>query len=379
MTYRAPVRFLGVLSFGVFLLINASNGGAPETRTVARLASEPVKLHACNSVAYAQIPSHLDMFIGRIQATDDPVHCAKGNPYWTLGLFRMDWASKELTLVKPLFMPPVRASSSIELITGYDPHVVEFNGETWVGFECAGHGIKSVAVCIAPFDPETSKIDLDRLTVPIDGKPPLPPPWISASVPKLLSYKGHLYLYWSVVEKDAQRHFVYAVTQRGAELVQESNGSRRLWVKNSGNVPVYTQDERLTVEVMKRPPQDDRSNYIADVMDVEAVNDLIIVLTAVGGTAGAACRLPQDDSPGCYRLKITATKRPLALDGFSDMSFKGKLPPNGQEYSRLFREPNGSYILIGHYFKPTPQNFGSDFVPAGMLAYSIPLDASEFQ
>lgn len=339
----------------------------------------PIKVYApgCNAVVFTQIPDMLDLFIGRQINVTDPQNGCKGNGT-SLVLLKMDWRTYRLEILRTILQTPAEIFGGRGRIdSAYDPYVAKFNGEYWVAFECTISGIPALraGTCMGPFDPLAPErgIDLSRTYVPVYTRysDAMDESW-SASDPKLLTYGGKLYLYWSSIWAKAppgvrKRQWLMSAT-RGMELVQEAAGQHLLWGKGAGR-PVAAYDPSLNVEVWGVDRADPRSNQTADMFSVTAINGVIYATAGVGGNG---CLTPAGTSPGCYRLAISVSRTPLGVDVFNrHLLPENLLPSNTQDYTRFFQRPGGGLCLMGHFYKTSVNADPSRALPEGI--YCIPL------
>jgi hypothetical protein len=346
----------------------------------------------CNAVAFSQIQSAPDFFLGRIRA-NNPSRCesalllepglagkgaqaALGVAPWTLGVFRMDWRKYRLEFVREAIDLPVRIGPNTTLINAYDPHTVTFGNETWVTFECYGKGVPIWSTCVAPLSGASGRVDVARLTVPVRSVVVAGAPrWYSASDPKLFSFGGSLYLYWTVVEITASSQRLDRTSARGMRLDQEAGGLRRLWGAGSMGASVSSLDPALTTEVLAPDPGDRSANTTVDIFDVRRWGDRTIVLAAVGGAgrrAGQArCATPLSANEGCYRLGFFEARRPLSRGGICRIYSGAIVPRNPVQYSRFVMRPDGTPAILADYIGPVIRNPGSYYLSAGFFMSGI--------
>jgi hypothetical protein len=323
----------------------------------------------CNAVAFSQLLSKLDLFVGRIK-NSGTTSCDESA--WTLGLFLMDWERYRLKLVKRLIDLPVRFQSNQELVTAYDPYTVEFGDETWVAFECGGQGIGLWATCVAPLDITTETINVARLTVVVTSIDRTTSGWLySASDPKLLPFAGSLYLYWTVVKIRGAPPNFDALSARGMRLEQEAGGLRRMWGQGSHGRPVITNDPGLTSAVATPDPVDPTANSTVDIFDVKHFDNQILVLAAVGGSG---CTLPLSANGGCYRMQVLEAQTALPAGGFLKKNLPGvDLPRNPIQYSRFVNRPDRSLAILASYLEPVVHEPGGYYFPEGFVIYGVSL------
>lgn len=327
----------------------------------------------CNSVAFSQIEDEPDFFLGRIRPAN-PSTCDR-TP-WTLGFFQMNWPSHQLRFLHLALDVPVKFGPNMELTYAYDPHTAQFGNETWVTFECFGKGVPTWSTCVAPLDLATGRIEVSRLSVAVASVVKAGAPIrYSASDPKLFSFDGSLYLYWSVVQVRVSPRTIERISVRGMPLVEERQGMRRMWGAKSFGRPVSSTDPTLTTEVAAPDSNDPNANMTLDIFDIKTLGGRIVALGGVGGdgtSAGQArCGTPLAVNEGCFRLAIFAAAKPLSQFGFCRTVPDAIMPRNPQEYSRFVIRPDGSLAVMGLYDKPIMKNPSANYFPVGLHIYGI--------
>jgi hypothetical protein len=328
----------------------------------------------CNSVAFSQIPGDRELFVGRVLENTGPDGCSGDN--WALALFEMNWKDSELRFVRYLLRPPLPIPGDDRVIQSvYDPYAVSFKGEVWVAFECAAPG--SVSSCIGPLDLERG-IQVNRVSAPASGGPKSKSDaWsVSASDPKLLVFRGHLYLYWTVIRSD--EHGWIDGTTRGVELIEDDSPQKRLWSANAVGQRMRASDTRLTAEVWSPTANDALSNSIADVFGVYTDGNAIFAVAGLGGSGKAPdeeCLTPEGNSFGCFRLAISRASEPLESHAFNVRSVHAVgFPWNPQEYSRIVEGPDGGLFMMGAYLDP-PERYAAQYqghtLRRGLFLYPI--------
>ncbi len=310
----------------------------------------------CNDSVFSQVPGHLDLFLSRQAKGCSP---ASG---WQVVLDHFDWTSKAFTLQKVVIPTPLQITGAT-ITTAYDPYPASYAGDIWIAFECAGPSIFGASTCLAPMNPSTYSIDPSRTYVVITGNRNAPGIQSSASDPKLFSFEGKIYLYWTTVVMNNGKWV--GIAERGAELSQEEGGLRLLWVNGSGGRAIEAHDPKLSVEVWAD----------GDMFSIIQVGSRIY---ATAGRAGGACVSPSVDMPRCYQLMISETTVPLGFDIFNRKVAPDELLPTAsQEYARFLQAPNGRLFIIGHFvphgsawFKQRPLAPGS-----GVIAFPIDVGA----
>lgn len=356
-------------------------------------ASAAIVEPACNATSFAQLPNEPNLFIGRRLVTTegrlagvsgandcsggDPANQAKGLPFnrWSLVLERFDWNTRRFTSTSALLDTSIdpRTGQTRALVTGgpmgglrirsaYDPTVARLGNTTYVAFECTAENgskfdVEQTSSCISVYDPKTGKLDMNRTTVIVGG---IQNGTISevAAVPRLLAFKGRLYLYWSALT--VERAIITKSTVRGAEL---TNAGGIAQIK--GSTGVIRPFDPLSTEVWTLS-QDEMSNRIANLMGFWVDGDSIIAFAALGGEG---CNDPLGKVRGCYRLAAKRSNTPLgrnAFGGGGDVNLG--LPTNPQEYATPVVDPQGRRWLLGHFIRP-PSNGFADRNPAPPAAY----------
>ena len=304
----------------------------------------------CNAVSFSQLPTDVNYFLGRVM-NSSPNNACDGTD-WSIGLFKMDWSKNTLNFVKYVFRPSVTDAAGNKIDSAYDPHVIQFNGELWVAFECAGSFGTGASSCIAPFT-VANGVDTKRLTVIVRGTYNAARTEVqSGSVPKLLSYKGKLYIYWTACRFDVNKDgglILDRVFTRGAEVVQDAQ--KKMWIKGSVGISMYAGDPSLSVEVWGGTSGDSLANHTADVFDFFVKGDTIYAVAAVGQFG---CITPLSAIYGCYRTRIASSTSPLGYHIFNkNYVSQPELPFNPMEYTRFFKNPDGSHFMMGQYVAPS--------------------------
>jgi hypothetical protein len=327
----------------------------------------------CNSVFFSQIPGHLDLFLGRLKENTGADICSGNN--WAIALFEMNWDKKELRFVRYILRPPLSIAGDGRTIQSvYDPYSIEFRDEIWIAFECAAPG--AVSACVAPLDLQ-SGVAVARVSVPVSGGPRSnTEDWrVSASDPKLLLYRRHIYLYWTVIRSDD--HGWIDGTSRGVELAEDPR-ERRLWAHNSMGRPVRSSAKTLTTEVWSPTPGDTSSDSFVDIFDIFTNGKDVFAIAALGGhgeAPGENCLSPSGSSFGCFRLVISKSSKPLQNHIFNDRTVElSGFPENPQEYSRVVQGPNGKLFMMGMYVDP-PEKYAAKYqghaLARGLTIYPI--------
>jgi hypothetical protein len=231
--------------------------------------------------------------------------------------------------------------------SAYDPSVVKFGGTTFIAFECTlengeSFGIQQTSSCMAAYDPSSKSIDMSRATVIVSGDKH-GNSYQVASVPRLLSYRGKLYLYWSaIVITNGQ---VVRAVARGGEL----NVKSRIPFLRANGKHTPRPFDASSVEVWA-PNGSPKSDGLANIMSFAKLGDAFIVFAAVGG---GGCTAPDSKSPSCFRLILKSSRTPLKYLGFGSAEGVGiGVPTNPQEYALPVVDPNGHWWVLGHFIRP---------------------------
>jgi len=371
-----------------------SSRGQPVARTRLLIDdTEVIAEPACNATSFAQIPDDPSLFIGRRLVTNegklagvsgandcsggDPANEAKGRPFnrWGLVLDRFDWKTRRFTGTTALLDTSIdhRTGQTRALVTGgpmrglrirsaYDPTVARLGNISYVAFECtvengSEFGVDQTSSCISVYDPKTGKLDMNRTLVILGGIQKGTGGEVAA-VPRLLAFKGRLYLYWSALT--VEKAVITSAAVRGAELtivggIPQIKGSK-------GIVRPF---DPLSTEVWTLG-KDEMSNQISNLMGFLVDGDTIIAFAALGGKG---CNDPLGKVRGCYRLAAKRSNVPLSQNTFGggDDADLG-LPTNPQEYASPVVDPQNRRWLMGHFIRP-PNNGFADHTPAPSAAY----------
>lgn len=105
---------------------------------------------------------------------------------------------------------PFIQNGSYRLFTAYDPSIAWFRGRYWVAFECWGPDFLKISpyakasACIGPLDKDHNIITQEVRVLIMGGKDRMDIdnsiPSYSASAPKLLTFEGKMYVFWSSVK-----------------------------------------------------------------------------------------------------------------------------------------------------------------------------------
>ncbi len=216
---------------------------------------------------------------------------------------------------------------------------------------------------MTPLDLERG-IDTSRLYIAVEGRSqdPSDEAHPSASVPKLLSFDGRAFLYWTIVRVRKSDNAWLDLTGRGIELVPEDGGSRL--VPNGYGVKMPS-NHPLAVEVMGPEPD----SQLADAYEIRKIGSEFYLFGSIGN-----CLTPTDHTPGCYRLTIRKSREPLGRHIFNrDRVAEGLLPSNPVQYMRLMETPTGQLRLLGHMLPPTDAGRSE---PTGYFSYAFDLGAA---
>ena len=313
--------------------------------------------YVCISSPNAQIPGHPNLFLGRGHSFGTLEECHEkpaAGSHEFLAVFRMDWQKNKMVMQNYLLRPPVKTNGFL-INSSIDPFVVSHNGELWVSFEASTP--RADSTCVAPMTPDLKGLDLSRMTVVAMGELGAKPKTgqivgvRSASTPVLLSFNGHLFVYWTIDPAFNNLPEMQLIS-RGIELVQDPQG--RMWPKGSPGKPVMCDDERLTSLVRYPDKSDNTANHVAHLRSLYPFGDKILAFFTVGGTAGnECCHSSHELSPGCWRMSLSVVDQPIGENVFGKNVFDlPELPINETEYPRLFKGPSGGHFLFGSFGLP---------------------------
>jgi len=401
------LRFLilsgvAALVLGLSSLFLGKHTKAPQAlqsaRTIIRdldvLKSAAVSEPGCDATAFAQVPDSPSLFIGRQSITaagklagvNGPNDCsggdrkneAVGKPYdrWGLVLDSFDWRTKQFTIVKPLIdtsLDPLTGRSHATITGGpmrgliirsaYDPSIVKFGKAEFVSFECTFEngerfGVDQTSSCLAVYDPTKRAIDMSRATVAVSGDRG-GNIFHAASLPRLLSFGGKLYLYWAATTMKQGR--ILRSAERGAELTV---GDRIPTVRGTkGGVAKSLDPASTEVWATEDSPL---SNVIANVTSFTPQGDGFLVLGVLGGNG---CETPGGSSPGCFRLAMKRSSDPLAPLSFNRAQSVGTmLPTNPEEYAVPVVDPDGRWWILAHFVRPLSNGY-SGRAPAPPMSF----------
>lgn len=249
-----------------------------------------------------------------------------GSDVFSLAIYEMTGSSsvtltKEKTLLNTKVTQLIHGNN-FNVTTAYDPYIEWHQGEYWVAFECHGPAFNtkatqmgftssSVGICMGPLNSQKDLI-LSRTRVMVAGGG-LGNHTHSASVPKLLSYKGELYLYWTSVTKNSNAPHV----QRRADAADYYKYLTR--VEN-------------TVE---------HTNYKIIANDIEnRVEPISWTDYKNGNPSGSSCR-PLSGKQGCFEKDDFLEYQKNILNAYSP-------------YNRW--KTNGDSVVRDGYGKPNPND-----------------------
>lgn len=221
------------------------------------------------------------------------------------------------------------------VVAAFDPTSEQYANTKWVAFECAVAGSPTSNVCAGPFrNGQLNPADVRVLvrSIIVNGHK------YSASVPKLLSHRGKLYLYWTQVMMTLTEQFV-GLSTVGAEVHVGPGGT----LHKPGGGSYYSVDGTIVMG---------GDGGTADVFDV--VSDGIDIY-ATSARGGVGCVAPWSPYTECYAPYISKTSDPLALDTFKHTTRKMYAYSQVHEYSTFFFS-EGRGGIYARYLKlgPTP-------------------------
>jgi len=373
------VKYAIMLVLAVFQLVHidgAIAAGGTIPGYFGQLGASIITPIACGAAANAQVPGTTDLFVGRQFFKQDGslttaeekcgnnegIREAIRSSRWGIVLAKLDWQHKKFTIVKPLIAPMTEITGGpmkgAVIKKALDPQMVIYRGEYVMTFECIvirqHYRIQGTSACIATYDPVSQQVRLDRTYVAVSGRH-TGPQFHSASVPQLLVFGGNLFLYWSELTIDPGRG-ITRIGVRGVQLEADTAGF--YWAKGIGHM-VYSINPP-TVEVWGPYAGKPMSDTAVDIKSLWVHGNEIIALAGLGG-GGCASQGPQ---PGCFRMALAKSSRPLGDHVFNDspLLHEEQLPTNGQGYTRPIRNPAGGYSFIGSFRKP-PINGYSEIRP----------------
>lgn len=347
---------------------------------IAITVRSPSDFSICDSFSFSQITDKSDIFIGKYKFRASAGGCQGAA---NLALFTFNWNTRVMTFLHPLMNLPAKIGSRV-IENAYDPYAIKYKHEIWVAFECVGPHIPGTAACVAPLA-GTDRIDLSRLTIPIAGldSDPNSPYYYSASTPKLLEFKGRLYLYWTAIKiEKALPHRWDSIETRGVEMEVTSN--REMWPKGLPGRQIASHSPGVSVRVMAPESSDPYRNISVDTEGLYVANNRIFVLSSVGGTGpdgASSCTKPLDKSPGCFHLEITRTATPLQEGSFKTETLVSPLlPANPVEYPRIVTSPAGeTHLMVNtHPVQSAPAPSSGEELATGYLLIPFPFESLRF-
>lgn len=236
--------------------------------------------------------------------------------------------------------------------SAYDPSVAKLGDKTYVAFECTvengqRYHVQQTSSCVSSYDTKRQSIDVQRTVVAVSGNQQ-GNIYHVAAVPRLLAFKGSLYLYWSAMTvKNGQ---IMSSVARGAELVDDAKG---IHLKRAGS-RVPTAQDPASIAIWT-PDRSAMGNRLVNIMSFAPGTSDFLILAALGGST---CTAPSDKSAGCFRLAVRRSSTPLAHMGFNHAEVVDPgLPTNPQEYALPVQDPQGSTWLMGHFVRPPANGF----------------------
>jgi hypothetical protein len=337
---------------------------------------EGTPANCANVSVYAGTPLLGDFMVSR--QTQNGCDQAK----WKLVGVQPTWTDNSVTFTKvnEVFNPGVSTviGDGSTITSAYDPTAMDFAGETWIAFECAGPVI-GVSACMGPLT-KNKVLDIARTSVIIDASDTFANDGIyrhSASVPKLLNFKNKQYLYWTDVRRRIGVQWTTDYANAGTYLNTRGIGisydasSKRFYPVDSTSKLIkgrFTANDSKTVIVADRDLTDPRSNRLADVGGVTTDGTYIYAVTALGG---GDCLTPLSKPEGCYRNTISRTTNPLSYNTFkTNLIPESYMPTIYQAYPRfVYRADTKSTWMIGGQFT-NPRKLPGQ--PVGKWAFPWP-------
>lgn len=325
---------------------NLKWGGMSTLRGVSFAGSTPL----CNAMAWSQVPDHPDYLLGRnIVGCPNPTQA-----YLNIG--QMDWTTRQLSEVRPLFNVPQTIRGNYRVVSAYDPHVYKrSDGTTWLAFECyydlptSGVGSCMGRLLMPSSNPNSWSIDPNSLSLVVQEGSGGGYKY-SASVPKVVEFGGEDYLYYSSVRTDTSGVWRPPFHTYGIKLHQVGGA----FFESSSTSPIQAVvGGGTTTQVWAANPQD---TYLgSEVADGFAVWTEGPYLYMTAGLGGSGCINQtvnggiNTSSIGCYRMAIARTTNPLEWQAFTySLVSDLELPTNMIQYARPVKDPltNRNYFLV---------------------------------
>lgn len=344
--------------------------------TACPYAGTRINMEGCNTVSYGSTPNLGGLMIGRMMNGDpalqgNPSGCtfaqnvAASSPLlqWSLTAVQIDFASARATYLYKILdtaTPVSVESGAYTIYSAYDATVVPFQGEYWVSFECAlVNGATSS--CIGPLAWNKSlnqlSMDTSRISVVAQGRCGSTGNCLSASLPKLLTTNGQLFMYWDDLTmanpstrqagQDSQTSFL-SENSRGAQL--SKNPSTGLIHVSGHTSPIVENDDSSSVTVLNN----------GALMQVLAFNGIFLATGALeqaASSASAGCVYPLANYPNCFRLFFAQAQSPLGAfqlipsesgGMLADIVAADGLPNDPSDYLRwVYRQDTGQTELMG--------------------------------
>jgi hypothetical protein len=270
------------------------------------------------------------------------------------------WANSDPSAPKP--------APGWSLFNAYDGAVTMFNNTVWVAFQTETNSglygtnspfngnARAASVCIGPMlDIDATHtnlaashgIDTTRISCPVLGSHYIgdtntyhfngqASSWdyanwsVSAGVPLLFVYQGGLYLWWNQnasVVPNLGSNIPNYINTRGAKLVLGADN--RMWVNNSGALPVATDDPILTSSIMNIVPTDITRNTKANMSGV--VTDGSTYIFGFAGIGGEYNPNSPDVANGGHCYAIGNARKTAFPYGCARMTAGFSASPLGQK------------------------------------------------
>ena len=264
-----------------------------------------------------------------------------------------------------------------QIVSAYDASVAPFEGEYWVAFECAlSSGV--TAACVGPLVAPGGRfaIDSTRISVVATGQCSRAlSVCLAASVPKLIEWRGALYMAWddlrvdnrghprndwaSDAHADVQQYFI-GVDARGARL-ERAAGTERLYVE--GHHGAIVENDASASALLA-------SNI--DLSQLVVAGEHVLAIGSLT-QAESACAMPLNHVSNCYRLAFASAASPWGpfhllrseAHGLAAVDHSDGLPERPALYYRFVYLPDsGRTALLGGVFFDIA-------TPAPHLVYTI--------
>ena len=329
-------------------------------RSRDRYAGTP---ESCNNVSvYAGTPLLRDFLVSRqLQNECDPGR-------WKLVGVQPTWSDTlvEFTKISDVFNPTASGTAigdGTVIFSAYDPTAMDYDGKTWIAFECFSPSI-GVGACMGPLTANRT-LDTKQTFVMVNANEAYKNDTHahSASVPKLLSFKGKQYLYWTDVRRRLKTGIPWNIdysdtgtylNTKGIGIAYDAQAKRFYPIDAAGQFIKgrFTPNDSRAVVVADIDTSNLRSNRVADVATVVTDGTYLYAVLAQGG---GDCLAPTSLAEGCYRNTVSRTTSPLTYNTFrSNLISEEYMPKVYQAYPRFaYRyDTNSTWMIGGQFVNP---------------------------